>query len=64
MTLSRVAATVELTPGEYRAMMLRNRRWAHVCLDAGELDEARRLIEEAARFGCLADEIESRRFAA
>lgn len=50
-----------LTPGEYRYLMLRARRWAGVCLDAGQIAEAKRLIDEAARYSRLADEIENER---
>lgn len=49
------------TAGEYRANMLTARRWANVCLDAGELDEAKRLIAEAARFDRIATEIQNDR---
>lgn len=50
-----------LTPGEYRALMLRARRWALVLLDAGQIEEAQRQINEAARFSAAADEIEQER---
>ena len=50
-----------LTPGEYRALMLRARRWAGVLLDAGEIAEAKHQLNEAARFSALADEIENER---
>ena len=50
-----------LTPGEYRAMTLRARRWANACLDAGEIAEAKHQLNEAARFSALADEIERER---
>jgi hypothetical protein len=50
-----------LTPGEYRALTLRARRWAMHCLDAGEVAEARHQLNEAARFSAMADEIESER---
>jgi hypothetical protein len=53
-----------LTPGEYRAMTLRARRWAMRCLDAGEIAEAKHQLNEAARFSALADEIERERKAA
>jgi hypothetical protein len=53
-----------LSAGEYRAMMLRARRWAMICLDAGQTDEAKRQINEAARFSAAADEIENERRAA
>lgn len=49
------------TAGEYRRLTLIARRWMNVCLDAGELDEAKRLLEEAARYARLADEIEHER---
>jgi hypothetical protein len=54
----------ELSAGEYRALMLRARRWALVCLDAGQTEEAKRQINEAARFSAAADEIEAERKAA
>jgi len=50
-----------LTPGEYRAMTLRARRWAGVLLNAGEIAEAQHQLNEAARFSALADEIENER---
>jgi hypothetical protein len=53
-----------LTPGEYRFLMLRARRWAMVCFDAGQTEEAHRQINEAARFSRMADEIEAERKAA
>ncbi|TIP70335.1 MAG: hypothetical protein E5X53_28300 [Mesorhizobium sp.] len=46
------------TPGEYRRLMLIARRWMMVCIDAGEIEEARRQLAEAARYSRLADEIE------
>ncbi|MGX5827398.1 hypothetical protein [Mesorhizobium sp. 43Arga] len=49
------------TPGEYRHNMLTARRWMHVCLDAGEIEEAKRLLAEAARCAHIADEIEQER---
>jgi hypothetical protein len=54
----------ELSAGEYRALMLRARRWAMVCLDAGQTEEAHHQINEAARFSAAADEIENERRAA
>jgi len=53
-----------LTPGEYRHLALQARRWAAICLDAGEVDEARHQISEAARMFAAADEIEHERKAA
>lgn len=53
-----------LTPGQYRALMLRARRWAGVLLDAGQIAEAKHQLNEAARFGALADQIEWERKAA
>jgi hypothetical protein len=53
-----------LTPGEYRFLMLRARRWAMVCLDSGQIAEAQHQINEAARFSRMADEIEAERRAA
>jgi hypothetical protein len=50
-----------LSAGEYRALTLRARRWANICLDAGEIAEARHQLNEAARFSALADEIENER---
>ncbi|ETA72302.1 MULTISPECIES: hypothetical protein [Mesorhizobium] len=41
--------------------MLTARRWMHVCLNAGEYEEAKRLLAEAARCGRIADEIEQER---
>lgn len=64
LSRSQRAAWGCLTPGEYRALMLRARRWAMVCLDAGQTEEAQRQINEAARFSALADEIEAERKAA
>lgn len=58
------AQRAALTAGEYRALMLRARRWAMVCLDAGQTEEAKRQINEAARFSAAADEIEAERRAA
>jgi len=49
------------TPGEYRHNMLTARRWMHVCLDAGEIEEAKRLLAEAARCARIAEEIEQER---
>lgn len=54
----------DLSPGQYRELMLRARRWAGVCLDAGEVTEARHQLAEAARFGWLAEQIEHERKAA
>jgi len=53
-----------LSPGEYRALGLRARRWMHVCLDAGQITEAQHQLNEAARFFRMADEIENERKAA
>lgn len=61
---SQRAALGCLSAGEYRAMMLRARRWAMICLDAGQTEEAKRQINEAARFSRMADEIEAERKAA
>ena len=52
------------TPGEYRHNMLTARRWMNICLDAGEIEEAKRLLAEAARCARIADEIEQLRRAA
>lgn len=52
-----------LSPGQYRALMLRARRWAMACLDAGQIAEAKHQLNEAARFGALADEIQERKAA-
>jgi hypothetical protein len=62
--ISRAQRAAQLTAGEYRAAMLRARRWAMVCLDAGQTEEAKRQINEAARFSAAADEIEAERKAA
>jgi hypothetical protein len=64
LSRSQRAALGCLSAGEYRAMMLRARRWAMICLDAGQTDEAKRQINEAARFSAAADEIENERRAA
>lgn len=56
--------TRDLSAGEYRALMLRARRWANLCLDAGEVNEARHQLNEAARFSALADEIDRKRMVA
>ena len=64
LSRSQRAALGFLSAGEYRAMMLRARRWAMVCLDAGQTEEAKRQINEAARFSRMADEIEAERKAA
>jgi hypothetical protein len=48
-----------LTPGEYRALTLRARRWAGVLLDAGEIAEAKHQLNEAARFSALSPELRS-----
>lgn len=53
--------TQSLSPAEYRALMLRARRWAMVCLDAGEVTEAKHQLKLAARFFRLADEIQNER---
>jgi len=53
--------TRELSPGEYRQAGLQARRWAMVCLDAGQVSEALHQISEAARFFALADDIASSR---
>ena len=64
LSRSQRAALGFLSAVEYRAMMLRARRWAMVCLDAGQTEEAKRQINEAARFSRMADEIEAERKAA
>lgn len=53
-----------LSPGEYRRLGLLARRWMHICLDAGEITEAKHQLNEAARFFRMADEIEHERKAA
>lgn len=53
--------TSELSPGEYRHAGLQARRWAMVCIDAGQVAEALHQISEAARFFALADDIASSR---
>jgi len=53
-----------LSAGEYRSLTLRARRWANICLDAGEVAEAKHQLNEAARFSALADEIDNQRKAA
>lgn len=53
--------TQSLSPAEYRALMLRARRWMMACIDAGEIFEASHQLNEAARFFRLADEIQNER---
>ncbi|GEM_PF-5196940 len=50
-----------LTAGEYRRNGLSARRWAMVCADAGEHEEARHQILQAARMFAAADEIDHER---
>lgn len=50
-----------LSPGEYRRLGQSASRWTRVCLDAGEITEAKHQLNEAARFFWLADEIENER---
>lgn len=47
-----------LTPGEARRQMLNARRWMMTCLDAGEIDEARRQFQRSNALSALAEELE------
>ena len=50
-----------LTPAEYRRKAHMAHRWARICMDSGQIDEARHQITEAARMFAAADEIEQER---